>query len=183
MSRALMTAILGAGLLASMTARADTPAREPRRFEPSSLAVYSRLGGGIYLSRVQTSGGIGGGLGVRVGLGERFVLQADATHLSMIGSTVALRVGAGVERRGTWAPMALLTGNVFLGDRLRFYTPEHPAGPSGPPGALGVALAPLRFRTRTTEVSLLELGTGLGWDFPGLGTAYTVSLLEVAVSL
>lgn len=171
-----MRGAIAAGLLVILSA-VPAHASEPLK----SVSVYARLGGGVYLSRAQTSGGIGGGLGLRMGVTGQWVVQLDATWLSMIGTTVALRGAGGWQREGTWAPTVMLTGQVFVGDRLRFYTDAHPAGPGAPPMALGVAVAPLRFRARRAEISVLEVGAGVGWDWPGAGAAYSVSLLEIAV--
>lgn len=144
-----------------------------------AFSVYARTGAMLYLSAGQTAGGLGGGFGVRDTIHDRILLQVDLTQLSMIGTALAVRVGAGVQRQGTYAPAAWLTATVFVGDRLRFLTPAHPAGVRAPASALGVTLAPLRFRSARVDVSLLELGLGAGWDWPGLGATYNVTLLEI----
>lgn len=146
------------------------------------FSVFGHSGGALYLSRHQTAGGVGGGLGVRDTLNDRFLLQADLSYLAMLGNAGRLRVGAGVQRQGTWQPAVLLTGSFFFGDRLTFLTADHPT-PVMPPLALGVAVAPLRFRTGTAQVSLLEVGVSVGSDFPGAGVGYSASLLEVSVDL
>jgi hypothetical protein len=48
--------------------------------------------------------------------------------------------------------------------------------------SLGVTVAPLRFVLQGTEVSLLQLGVGLGTDFPGLGITYSLGLMEVGTA-
>lgn len=144
-----------------------------------AFSVYVRTGAMLYLSAGQTAGGLGGGFGVRDTIHDLILLQVDLTQLSMIGTAFAVRVGAGVQRQGTYAPAAWLTGTVFVGDRLRFLTPAHPAGVRAPTSALGMTLAPLRFRSAHVDVSLLELGVGAGWDWPGLGATYNLTLLEI----
>jgi hypothetical protein len=96
-------------------------------------------------------------------------------------AVLALRVGAGVQRRG--APAALMNLTGLFGDRLGFLTPEHPSPVEGPALGLGLTLAPARFTLGNTQVSLLELGVGLGTDRPGLGLLYGLTLLEVSVAL
>lgn len=178
--------MLGLPLMLMLTT-GTLPAAESSRSESAAgashvFSVYARTGAMVYLSAGQTAGGLGGGLGVRDTVHDRYLLQADLTQLSLIGTAFALRLGAGVQRRGTWAPAALVTGTLFLGDRLRFLTPAHPAGVTAPAHALGMTLAPLRFRASGVEVSLLELGIGVGWDWPGIGATYNATLLEVGTS-
>ncbi|MBX5484783.1 MAG: hypothetical protein IRZ16_23415, partial [Myxococcaceae bacterium] len=151
--------------------------RPPASLEPSKhvFTAYAQLGGLIYLSRFQTAGGVGGGLGVRDTYAGRYLVQADFHHLVEIGNAFAIRLGAGLQRAATdeagnervWIPAVLLTGTVHMGDRLRFLTFEHPTPVVAPATALGVAVAPLRFQLQQAEVSLLEIGAGVGWDFPG----------------
>ncbi|HSP78929.1 MAG TPA: hypothetical protein VLQ93_10385, partial [Myxococcaceae bacterium] len=126
--------------------------------------------------------GLGGGVGLRATLQERFILQADLSYLLSIKNVAALRLGAGLQRRGTYTPAVLVTLSALLGDRLAFLTPEHPEPVSGPAVALGVNLAPLRFTHEGTQISLLELGVGVGTELPGLGLSFQLGLLEVGVS-
>jgi hypothetical protein len=180
--RLLRHALLASLLLAGMDARAadseDVPAASPHRF-----SVYMGAAGMAHLSDVRTQGGVGGGIGLRDTIDERFILQADVHHLLMLGNTVGLRLGAGVQRRGIYQPAALLTLTTLLGDRLVFMTPEHPVPVQHPAMTLGVSVAPLRFSMGKTQLSLLELGVGVGTEFPGLGLSYRVGLVEVGLSL
>ncbi len=174
--------MIAAFLLGAVLSQA--PADAPRAAPSSPLSVYVRGGLHLYLSDAQTAGGIGGGLGARYAFsGERFFAQADVSRLVMIGNPTLVRVGAGAQRRGTWAPAATLSASAFLGDRLRFLTGERMTPARLPAVALGVNVTPLRWVSGTSEVSLLELGAGLGWDFPGRGTALNVGLVEVAIRL
>jgi hypothetical protein len=174
----LQTGALALGLLAVPTnARAEeAPASRHQ------LSVYATAGVQVYLSSARTMGGIGGGIGLRDTLDERFILQADLSYLSMLGNAASLRVGAGVQRQGTWAPAALLTVSTLFGDRLSFLTPEHPSRLTGPGMALGVSLAPVRFSLPSVQLSLLQLGVGAGSDLPGLGLYYSVGLMEVGAT-
>lgn len=180
--RLLRHALLASLVLAGMDARAAdseaVPAASPHRF-----SVYMGAAGMAHLSDVRTQGGVGGGIGLRDTIDERFILQADVHHLLMLGNTVGLRLGAGVQRRGIYQPAALLTLTTLLGDRLVFMTPEHPVPVQHPAMTLGVSVAPLRFSMGKTQLSLLELGVGVGTEFPGLGVSYRLGLVEVGLSL
>lgn len=180
--RILRHALLASLLLAGMDARAsdseDAPATSRHHF-----SVYMGAAGMVHMSDVRTQGGVGGGIGLRDTLDERFILQADVHELLGVGHTVGLRLGAGVQRRGLYQPAALLTLTTFLGDRLAFMTPEHPVPVLHPGMTLGVSVAPLRFSMGKTQLSLLEVGVGVGSEFPGLGLSYRVGLVEVGLSL
>ena len=146
------------------------------------LLLYGRVGGQVYLSSARTQGGLGGGVGLRDTLRERFILQADLSYLMMLGNVGLLRLGAGVQRRGTYTPAVLLTLSTLVGDRLAFLTPEHPTPPQVPAVALGVSIAPLRFTHEGMQLSLLELGVGAGSELPGWGLSYQLGLLEVGTT-
>lgn len=145
-----------------------------------SLEGYLRAGARGYLSDARTIGGVGGGLGLRAHFEGPFFAQADVSYLTQIGNVADVRLGFGVQRAGTWVPSARLTLGALMGDRLSFLTPEHPTPVRGPVLTFGVALAPLRWTNGTTTVSLFELELGLGSDFPGLGLAAGVGLLETS---
>ena len=169
-------------LLISAAARAESGDEDGRVPGGHQLTVYSRAGAMAYLSDAQTIGGVGGGVGLRATFQERFILQADVSYLMGIKNVAALRLGAGLQRRGTYTPAVLLNLSALMGDRLAFLTPEHPTPLRGPALALGVSIAPLRFSHERAQVSLLELGVGVGSDLPGLGLSLQLSLLEVGVS-
>ncbi|MFE8600254.1 hypothetical protein [Archangium violaceum] len=168
-------------LLSTTSAQAQemTPAQEGVLPPGHQLTLYGRAGGMLYLSDALTTGGFGGGVGVRDTLRDRFILQADLSFLMGIGNVGALRLGAGVQRSGTWTPAVLATLSVVMGDRLTFLTPAHPTPLRGPAVSLGVSVAPLRFTQKGMQLSLLELGVGAGSDLPGTGLAWHLGLLEV----
>lgn len=169
---------LGLGLVALPTlARAEEPVATGHRF-----SLYTTAGAQAYLSDQRTIGGVGGGLGVRDTLDDRFIFQADFSFLSLLGNAASVRVGAGVQRRGMWAPAALLTVTTLFGEHLSFLSPAHPEPVPGPAVSLGVTLAPMRFDLQEVQISVLQLGIGAGSDFPGLGLHYSVGLLEAGVS-
>lgn len=146
------------------------------------LTLYARSSMSAYFSQARTLGGVGGGFGVRDTLDERFILQADASYLMALGNALEVRVGAGLQRRGTYTPAVLLVLSGLMGSGLRFFTPEHPSPVEGPALSLGLQLAPLRFTHEGMQFSLLELGAGVGSDLPGTGMAWHVGLLEVGTS-
>ena len=166
-------------LLLAGSARADekTPAAE------HELSVYLCSGAQLYLSKARTMGGLGGGVGVRDVWKDRYIFQADASYLFMVGNAAALRVAAGGQLSGAYSPAVLLTASLFLGDQLTFLQPGQSAIKTGPAFSLGLSVAPLRWRMAGTQVSVLELGISAGSDFPGLGMGYSVSLLEVSTKL
>jgi hypothetical protein len=176
---------LQAGALALGLGLVGTPG-DVRAEEPSGLhhqfSVYTTAGAQVYLSDARSMGGVGGGLGIRDTLNDRFILQADFSYLSLLGNAASLRVGAGVQRGGTWAPAALLTVTTLFGEHLSFLTDEHPVRIQGPAVSLGITLAPVRFATEAVQVSVLQLGVGVGSDLPGLGIHYSLGLLEAGVT-
>jgi hypothetical protein len=175
-----------ASSLLSLCLLASSPAAEQEPVAPRPghvLSLYARSGASVYLSPARTQGGVGGGFGVRDTVDGRWLLQADANGLTGLGSVLAVRVGAGVQRQGWWTPAALVSLTGLFGDRLGFLTPEHPSAVEGPALALGLTLAPARFTLGPAQVSLLELGVGVGTDRPGLGLLYGLTLLEVGVAL
>jgi hypothetical protein len=180
----MRAAHLGVVLLALLGSVAAEGAEPQAGAEPRAprLTAYVRTGLGLYLSETRTQGGVGGGVGVRATLSELFILQVDTTYLMGLGNSMELRVGAGVQRPGTYTPAALLVLSGMAGDSLRFLTPEHPSPKEGPALTLGLQLAPLRFTHQGLQVSVLELGVGLAPELPGLGVAWQVGLLEAGTS-
>lgn len=61
----------------------------------------------------------------------RWLLQVHANALTGLGTAYAVRVGAGVQCQGWWAPAALLNLTGLFGDRMDFLTPEHPVPVGG----------------------------------------------------
>ncbi|HEX5751787.1 MAG TPA: hypothetical protein VFZ09_36545 [Archangium sp.] len=191
MSRA-RTLVLALGVLAGAEGRAQEPgalsgdvpaANAPAWLAGHRFSVYLPAGAQVYLSDTRTAGGIGGGVGLRDTFQERFILQVDATYHMLVGNSVVLRAGAGIQRRGVYTPAVLVTLSTFVGDRLTFLTPAHPSVPVVPPYALGLQLAPLRFTYEGMQVSLAEVGIGAGLEFPGVGFAYRLGVLEVSIPL
>ena len=162
-------------LLLSTMASGAAPSHE--------LSLYARSGVTAYLSDARTQGGVGGGLGLRDTVDGRWLLQGDLNALTGLGAVLEVRVGAGVQRRGEWAPAALLSLTGLFGDRLSFALPERTLPVRGPALSLGVTLAPARFVLGGAQVSLLEVGVGVGTERPGLGLMYGLTLLEVGVAL
>ncbi|QRK10975.1 hypothetical protein JQX13_13420 [Archangium violaceum] len=174
------TTLLVLSTLATSPAPAEVPL--PSRHQ---LSLYALSGAAVYLSSARTQGGLGGGFGVRDTVDGRWLLQVDASGLTGLGSVLAVRVGAGMQWRpqGAWAPAALVSLTGLFGDRMEFLTPASPAPVVGPSLGLGLTLAPARFSLGGAQVSVLELGVGVGTDRPGLGVLYGLTLLEVGVAL
>ncbi|WP_257450119.1 hypothetical protein [Archangium lipolyticum] len=168
--------LLGALYLLPFRAHAQEP-------EAHRLSVYLRGGVSAVLAPSRAMGGLGVGVGVRDVLKDRFILQADVSYLTLLGHVGEVRLGAGVQRGGTWSPAALATVSVLMGDALTTRTVDIPRTPRGPAGALGVVLAPLRFCSDAGScVSVLELGAGYGTDFATAGPSIQVGLMELALA-
>jgi hypothetical protein len=175
MGRHLM---LLAALLAGSARAEATEVQAPQH----QLSVYTFGGAMFYLSDARTIGGAGGGLGIRDTVQDRFIFQADASYLTLIGNTFAVRLAAGIQRRGLYTPAIFAMLSSQLGDQIAFLSPEHPTAVTGPTLALGINLAPLRFTAGTAQVSLLEVGVSAGTDLPGLGLQYHLSVIEIGTS-
>lgn len=174
-----LSALALLGMIAAPgSARAEEPAPPPTH----RLSAYVTATAQVYLSAARTVGGVGGGVGVRDTVKDFILVQADLSYLALLGNAASLRVAAGVQRPGTYSPAALLTVSTLFGDHLSFLTPEHPERLTGPALALGVQLAPLRFDLKDVQLSVLQLGIGVGSDFPGTGVAYSVELLQVGAT-
>ncbi len=169
------------GLLAALSllpSRAS--AQEPGAHQ---LSVYLRGGVSAVLAPSRAMGGLGVGVGVRDVMKDRFILQADVSYLTLLGHVGEVRLGAGIQRGGTWSPAALATVSVLMGDALTTRTENIPRTPRGPAGALGVTLAPLRFCMEGGScVSVLELGAGYGTDFATAGPSLQIGLLELGLA-
>lgn len=184
MKRSLLTAALVALGFAPAPSRAadEQPAAEAPPTPAHQFSVYGRSGVQVYLSDTRSTGMFGGSLGVRDTIHGRFILQADVGYLTNFGNVVPVQVAAGIQRQGFYTPSALLTFTGFLGDRVNFLSAEHPSLIRTPPLALGVLLAPARFTVEGAQLSLLEFGLGVSPEFPGLGLAYQLNVIDVAVS-
>lgn len=145
--------------------------------------LYFRSGVSAFMSETRTQGGIGGGVGLRDTVQERWLFQAEVSGLAALGRVLDVRVGAGVQRRGTWTPAALVHVGALLGDRLRFPTPQSPIVADGPALSAGVTLMPARFTFEGAKLSLLGLSMGVGPDTGGPGVFMGLTLIEVGISL
>ena len=184
MSRSRAVALLALAV-SGLASEARGSTREGGSEPPASslrLSAYCLAGADLYLSSARTAGGLGGGCGVRGTLHERFLLQFDASYLTLLGNVASLRVGAGVQRLGVYAPAAWVMGGALAGQQLRFLA--EPGSPlvTGPAPWLGVAVAPLRFRLPRAEVSVLELGVGVGLESSRAGLLLHLGLLSVGVT-
>jgi hypothetical protein len=174
-----LSTFLAGGMLLAPEAHAEESAASGSGHR---LSLYVRPGAGVYLSDARTVAGVGGGIGLRDTIRERFIAQLDVSYLLMAGNVGSVRLGLGMQRPGLWSPAAMVVFQGMFGDRFSFLTPQHPVPVRGPALSVGVSVAPARFTVGDTQVSLLELGIGVGSDFPGLGLAYSVGLAEVGLT-
>jgi hypothetical protein len=166
------------------SAPAVEPAPAPGAVFPRhQLSFFVHSGAAAYLSDARTQGGVGGGFGVRDTLDGRWLLQADVSGLTGLGSVLAVRLGVGAQIRGICTPAVRLELSGLFGDRLSFLNPDHPTPIGGPAVALGLVVAPIRFTFEGTQMSVLELGVGAGTDAPGMGLRFSLTLLEVGMAL
>lgn len=182
----LMTLIFGAHSLCAAEGHTEV-AKSP------AVETYLRSSLTLYLSPSRTMGGVGGGFGVRLmpgagsdtdaSRGPRLFVQTDVSGRMMIGQSLEVRLGLGVERAGFCSPAAMLFASGLFGDRLEFLIGENPTLTPGPALAVGLELHPLRFRHREGTAqfygSALSLGLGVGYDAPALATEIQVGILEL----
>lgn len=180
-SRVLL--VIGLLLAGAAWSEPAPPVSAEATASPHQFSFFTGGDALVFLSNARTQGGFGADIGLRDTLQDRYILQADLHYLTVLGSVGALRLGAGIQRQGTWRPAALLTLTTLFGDRLVFLTPDHPNPVTGPAVALGVNIAPARFSAGNTQISVFELGVGLGLELPGVGVSYHVRLLEISVAL
>lgn len=186
----LALSLVLASLASIPAARADSTAPSPVDVADESatdagpthrISLLARTSLSLHLSDARTAGGLGGGFGLRDAVGEHLLLQADIAWLTQLGNVLALRAGAGLQKPGTWSPAALVAVTSLFGSQLHFPAPGRPATP-GPALSIGLILAPLRFVTNGAEVSLLEIGVGIGGETPGIATALSIGF-EVGAQL
>ncbi|OJT25090.1 hypothetical protein BO221_11980 [Archangium sp. Cb G35] len=179
---AVLPALVALGLVPATSRAADEqPAADAAPVH--RFSVYSRGGVQAYLSPTRSTGMFGGSFGVRDIIQDRFILQADVGYLMNFGNVVPVQVAAGMQHRlGFYTPAALVTLTGFLGERVTFLDAEHPSVNRVPPIAAGVLLAPARFTLEGAQLSILEFGVGVSPEFPGLGVAYQLNLIDVGVS-
>lgn len=146
------------------------------------LAVSLRSGGALLLAPSRTHGGAGGGVGVRVALDRHWLLHGDVAVLWGLGTAGLMRVGAGWQRVGEWAPLVRADVELGFGDRFDFSADGRlPA--SAMSLGLGVSVGLLRFQVAGATLSALELGAGVGTDLLTAGPRLGVTLLELSVPL
>ncbi len=145
--------------------------------------LTSHAGADIYHSEARTQGGIGGGIGSRLVLQNRWLVEASLGLLASAGSVEVVRVSAGIQWPSAYCPALLVGGRLMFGDAMHFLTVQHRVAQTGPSLSLGISLAPVRFRANHTELLFGSLYVGRGSDFPGSAWGYGVTLLEVGTEL
>ncbi len=154
----------------------------PLGAEPQlSWSVYGRSGASVFVSSSRTVGGEGGGLGIQLSRGA-WLAEAEANLLVGLGTVFDAQLAAGWQRRGRWSPAALLTFSVLAGSQTLVLTDAHPLPVHGPALAVGLKLEPLRFVYGRVRTSALQLGAGVGSDFPGAALSLRVTFIELGVS-
>ncbi len=150
--------------------------------EPSTTwSVYGRSGASVQVSSARTIGGEGGGLGLQVSRGA-WLAEVEAAMLVGLGTVLDVQLGAGWQRRGKWSPAALLTVSLLAGSQTSVLTDAHPLPVKGPALSVGLKLELLRFVYGRVRTSALQLGGGIGTDFPGVAFSLRVTFIELGVS-
>lgn len=164
---------------AETSSASATPAEDSTRHRVTLLA---RTAVALHLSEARTTGGLGGGFGLRDTVGDYLLLQADIAWLTQLGNVLAIRAGAGIQKPGTWSPAALVAVTGMFGSQLHFPAEGRPAT-AGPALSIGLVLAPLRFVAKNgAEVSLMEIGVGIAAETPGMATTLSIGF-EVGAQL
>lgn len=109
-------------------------------------------------------------------------LQAEVSHLPMLGHMAELHVGAGSRER-VGCPPELVFTLTRMGDPLLPRPEAHALAASGPAGGLlGMTLAPLRGCWGGHQVSMFNLEMAYETSGEGSGTALQVGVLQLELS-
>jgi len=141
------------------------------------LTPHVRQGLALHRSSSVLAGGVGGAVGAEVGWDERYLAAADVGLLWLLGNAGTVRLSVGVQRAGTWAPAAWLSGTVLFASRLELLD-EQGDRPPLPNWGLSLRASPLRLVNRTGIATVLE--PGIGTDFRG-GLWLELTLVQAGV--
>lgn len=133
----------------------------------------------LLLSDRITSGGVGGGIGLQYDIKPWLAGQVDFSSLWLLGQSYSARVAVGYQRDSVWAGAAWISIGCLWGDRMEFLSDEG-TRPASPTLTAGVRLSPLRFRSASAFVSLLEPSVGVA---PYDGLHYEVTILQLGGAL
>jgi hypothetical protein len=180
--------LLAAGfvMLASLTvrspdARAEEPAPKPAEslFQPEP---YATAGFVFFSSDRRLIAGLGGGLGVRLGIGSHVALHAEGRAISFAGNAVTFAGGVSYRfRYQAWEPFGGVQYAGFAGDQVKVVTSTQPELP--PPYAWAVQgrLSLLRFVREPWTAAALAVDLGFGDDAGTRAFALSITFLELGV--
>jgi hypothetical protein len=148
--------------------------------DPVTWSIYARTGASVYSSSARLIGGTGGAVGVEL-RSAPMVGQLDVGFLAGLGTVGEARVAFGVEWPGIYRPAALASVALLFGTQTKFLTDSHPLGVRGPAVCVGTELAPMRFVRERWHLSALQVGVGVGTDWPEVGLGLRVTFFQLGV--
>jgi hypothetical protein len=176
----------GFAMLASLAvflpdAHAEEPAPKPAEslLQPEP---YATAGFVFFTSDRRLLAGLGGGLGVRLGIGSHLAFHAEGRAISFAGNAFTFAGGASYRfRYQAWEPFAGLQYAGFAGDQVKVVTSTQPELP--PPYAWAVQgrISLLRFVREPWTAAALAVDLGWGDDAGTRAFALSITFLELGV--
>ncbi len=183
-------AALLACVLAGASARASEPAASPAgSTSPEAAPASTRLltlepyvGSGFvfFSSDRRLIAGLGGGGGLRLGIGDHLAVHAEARGFSLVGNAATFAGGATYRiRYEAWEPFAGLQYAGFVGDQVKVVTSTQPDLPPPYAWAVQARLALIRFVKDSWTGSALGFDIGFGDDAGTRAFALSIGFLEI----
>jgi hypothetical protein len=98
--------------------------------------------------------------------------------MAMLAHVAGAHLEAGPRKSGAWTPELILSVTM-AGDHQVSRSEPWSMALRRPTGMVGVTVAPLRFRGKGRQVSVLDLDMGYGSSGGASGTALQVGVLKV----
>lgn len=155
------------------------PEPAPRLLVPEP---YLTSGFTFFSSDRRLLAGLGGGLGVRLGIGPHVTLHAEGRALSFAGNSFTFAGGASYRYRyQAWEPLVGLQYAGFSGDQVKVITSTQPDLPPPYAWAVQARVALLRFSHERWTAAALVFDMGFGDDAGKRALALSIGFLEVGV--
>ena len=174
----------GAQTAAPTTAPLPAP---PAAVETKRLLLvhepYFTSGAGFYGSLRRVLAGAGGGLGYRLNIGRFLALYGEGRAL--VYTDKVLTGAGGVALRlplaGSWEPLIGVQIALFTGQRIELLAGDDTRFGPAVVWAAQARLNPLRFAKKTFTASALAFDWGYGVDAGRLGTAFSITVLDIGL--